>query len=223
MIECIFTLDYEIYGNGTGSLGDLVYQPANQLADLFQPHGARFVVFVEAAELSRIEECGADPAIGLVKQQVRNLDRAGFEIGLHLHPQWCNAYRQGVNWVLDDSEYSLCKLPAARISVIVSEAIKYLRELVGRSDFTPLSFRAGNWLFQPTEPAATILAQSGIRVDSSVFSGGWQHNHGLDYRTTPKGRHFWPFGSDVTAADPAGTLIEISLHTAMGPFFGVHP
>jgi hypothetical protein len=219
MIECIFTLDYEIYGSGSGSLGGLVYEPANQLADLFQRHGSRFVVFVEAVELARIEACDADPMIGLVKEQVRNLDRAGFEIGLHLHPQWCNAYRQGVNWVLDDSEYSLCKLPATRISVIVSEAIKYLRELVGRSDFTPLSFRAGNWLFQPTEPAASILAQSCIRVDSSVFRGGRQHNHGLDYRRTPKGQYFWQFGSDVTAADPRGSLMEIPIHTEMVPLW----
>src|ERR1019366_5704289 len=218
MIECIFTLDYEIYGNGAGSLGDLVYEPATQLAELFQRHGARFVVFVEAAELARIEACGADPMIGLVKEQVRNLDRADFEIGLHLHPQWCNARRQGGNWVLDDSEYNLCKLPAARISGVVSEAIKYLRGLVGRPDFTPLSFRAGNWLFQPTEPAATILAQSGIRLDSSVFRGGRQHNHDLDYRKTPKGQYFWQFGSDVTAADPRGTLFEIPIYTEMVPF-----
>ena len=31
MIECIFTVDYEIYGNGTGALIDLVYEPAKQL------------------------------------------------------------------------------------------------------------------------------------------------------------------------------------------------
>jgi hypothetical protein len=219
MMECVFTLDYEIYGNGTGSLRDLVYEPAGQLADLFQRHRARFVVFVETAELARIEECGTDPMIGSVREQVRNLDRAGFEIGLHLHPWWCNARRQGANWVLDYSEYNLCTLPPPRISVIVSDAIHYLRGLVGRPDFTPLSFRAGNWLFQPTEPATTILAQSGIRLDSSVFRGGRQHNHDLDYRKTPKGQYFWQFGSDVTAADPRGTLIEVPIHTEMVPFW----
>jgi len=145
MIECIFTLDYEIYGAGTGSLGELVYEPTRQLAKVFQHHGARFVVFVEAVELARIEEGGADPMSGSVKEQVRNLDRAGFEIGLHLHPWWYNAHRQGVNWILDHNEYNLCTLPAARISVIVSDSIRYLQRLVGRSDFTPLSFRAGNW------------------------------------------------------------------------------
>jgi hypothetical protein len=221
MIECVFTLDYEIYGNGTGSLGDLVYEPAKQLAELFQRYGARFVVFVEAAELARIEECGADPMIGTVKEQIRNLDRAGFEIGLHIHPWWCNASRQGVKWILDQREYNLCTLPAARISAILSDAIAYLRRLVDRPDYTPISFRAGNWLFQPTEPAATILAESGIRVDSSAFRGGWQHDHGLDYRRTPQGLCFWQFGSDVTTVDPRGPLIEVPIHTEMVPFWGM--
>ena len=36
MIQCIFTIDYEIYGNGTGSLKELVYDPAKKLAAIFQ-------------------------------------------------------------------------------------------------------------------------------------------------------------------------------------------
>ena len=36
MIECIFTLDYEIYGNGQGTLRDLVLDPTRRLAELFQ-------------------------------------------------------------------------------------------------------------------------------------------------------------------------------------------
>ena len=51
MIECIFTIDYEIYGNGQGSLQELVYEPARRLMDIFQRADARFVAFVEAAEL----------------------------------------------------------------------------------------------------------------------------------------------------------------------------
>ena len=55
MIECIFTIDYEIYGNGEGSLRDLVYEPAERLMAIFQKWGARFVAFIEVAELEMIE------------------------------------------------------------------------------------------------------------------------------------------------------------------------
>ena len=51
MIECIFTLDYEIYGDGTGSLKELVYEPAEQLKAIFRKWNACFVNFVDVAEL----------------------------------------------------------------------------------------------------------------------------------------------------------------------------
>src|SRR6267142_2578118 len=47
MIECIFTLDYEIYGDGTGSLNELVYEPTERLRVVFEKRGVRFVSFVE--------------------------------------------------------------------------------------------------------------------------------------------------------------------------------
>src|ERR1035437_4549993 len=119
MIDCIFTLDYEIYGNGAGALRDLVYEPAQRLRDIFTKWNARFVNFIEVAELEKIEACGTDPAIDLVKGQIKEFYRDGFEIGLHLHPQWCNAcYHQG-RWFLDYSEYNLCTLPRTRVARIV--------------------------------------------------------------------------------------------------------
>ena len=70
MIECIFTLDYEIYGNGQGSLKELVYDPAEKLKAIFQKWDSHFVLFVEAAELEMIEAQGSDDAIHMVKQQI---------------------------------------------------------------------------------------------------------------------------------------------------------
>lgn len=219
MIECVFTLDYEIYGNGTGALMDLVYEPANRLRDIFRKWNARFVAFIEVAELEKIDTCGTDPAIDLVKRQIRDLYRDGFEIGLHLHPQWCNArYTQG-RWLLDYSEYNLCTLPRTRIAHIVERSLQYLRHALDEPSFIPLSFRAGNWLFQPTQTAASVLAQSGIRLDSSVFKGGLQHNHGLDYRPALRNGYYWSFSSDVNEPDPSGPCIEVPIHTEMVPLW----
>ena len=83
-----------------------------------------------------------------------------------------------------------CSTPASTISArcharglpeIVEGSISFLRQVVGRPDFAPCSFRAGNWLFQPTPTAASVLAENGIKIDSSVFKGGLQHTHRLDY------------------------------------------
>ena len=70
MIECIFTIDYEIYGNGQGSLRDLIHSPAASLVDVFNKWNSKFVAFVEVAELERIEEAGTDKAIADVNEML---------------------------------------------------------------------------------------------------------------------------------------------------------
>jgi hypothetical protein len=219
MIECIFTLDYEIYGNGTGALKELVYEPAERLRLIFHKWNARFVNFVEVAEFEKIEAHGTDSAIEFVRKQIRELYQDGFEIGLHLHPQWCNARYGDGQWLLDLSEYNLCTLPRNRIAQILEGSLNYLRYIVDQPDFTPLSFRAGNWLFQPTQTAANVLAENGIRIDSSVFKGGLQHKHKLDYRPAMKNGYYWRFAADVNEPDPVGSWLEVPIHTDMVPFW----
>ena len=219
MIECIFTIDYEIYGNGEGSLKELVYEPAKQLKRIFDEAGAKFVLFVEAIELEKIETFRTDPAIDQVKDQIREFHQEGFEIALHLHPQWFNARYEDGKWNLDYTEYNLCTLSERRINEIVSRSIAYLRELLNVPDFIPLSFRAGNWLFQPTATAARVLVKHGIKIDSSVFKGGRQHKHDLDYRRTIKNGCYWKFENDVTIPNPTGSLFEFPIYTRMVPFW----
>ena len=219
MVECIFTLDYEIYGNGSGSLAELVYEPAVRLKEIFQRRQAPFVNFVEVAELEKIEACGTDRAIDDVKRQVRELYDQGFETALHLHPQWYNASFEDGQWRLDAREYNLCTLARPRIVEIVERALAYMRHLVGAATFTPLSFRAGNWLFQPTRDASSVLATNGIRIDSSVFKGGLQHLHGLDYRRSLRNGDYWRFTADVNDPDPAGACIEVPIYAEMVPLW----
>jgi hypothetical protein len=219
MIECIFTIDYEIYGNGEGSLKELAYEPAERLVAIFRKWNVRFVPFIEAAELEMIEANGTDYVVDLVRQQIRTFHTDGFEVGLHLHPQWYNAKYENRKWLLDYNEYNLCKLTWKRIDQIINRSINYLRGVLGIPDFTPLSFRAGNWLFQPATEVASILAKHGIKIDSSVFKGGMQRQHKLDYRPALKNGYYWRFQNDINIHDPNGVLVEIPTYTMMVPFW----
>jgi hypothetical protein len=221
MIEFIFTLDYEVYGNGQGALEKLVWQPAEELRAVFQRWKAPCVVFVEAAELEVIERHAADSYIGRVKEQLKGFYHAGWEIALHLHPQWYGAKLENGAWHLEYAEYNLCTLSRQRIEEMVDRGIAYLQGVVGDTRFSPVSFRAGNWLFQPTQTAAAVLVDRGFRVDSSVFKGGVQHDKGLDYRAARKNGHFWRFASDVAVEDPRGTMLELPIYTRMVPFWNM--
>lgn len=217
MIECIFTIDYEIYGNGQGSLNELIYQPAQKLMEICRERSLRFVTFVEVAELEIIENKDTDPVIHKIKNQIQDFYKKGFEIGLHLHPQWYNAQHENGRWKLDYREYNLCALTKERIEHIVDRSINYLRRVLEDPGFTPFSFRAGNWLFQPTKILANVLEAKGIKVDSSVFKGGLQRKYNLDYRGSLRNGYFWRFQDDVNKPDYNGALVEIPIYTKMVP------
>ncbi len=217
MIEVIFTLDYEIYGNGEGSLKELVYEPAEKLREIFKSHKARFVLFPEVLELEAIEREKADPYIVLVTKQIKQLYEEGFEVGLHIHPWWYNAQRKKGTWTLDYSEYNLCTLPTERIIQILDKTLRYLKVLLGDGGHTPLSYRAGHLLFQPTQPVAGLLAERGIKVDSSVYKGGRWNQRGQDYRQALKNGYYWKFSEDVNRCDAKGALLELPIYTQMVP------
>ena len=212
-------MDYEVYGSGDGGLRELVYEPAERLKEIFSEQKKRFVVFVEAAEFEMIEAAGTDHSIDLVKRQIRDFYSEGYEIGLHLHPQWYNARCENGRWQLDYDEYNMCILPQERIARIVDRAISYLRVVLGMPDFSPLAFRAGNWLFQPAQPAAAILANHGVKIDSSVFKGGVRHEYGLDYRQALRNGYYWKFSDDAVTPCANGIMTEIPIYTQMVPFW----
>src|SRR5687768_9977305 len=126
MIEVAFTIDYEIYGNGEGSLRDEMFEPTEKLLAILKKWDAKLVVFAEAAELEMIQQAQSDSAIDDVNAQLRACYRDGHEIALHLHPQWYNARFDGRSWHLDYSEYNLCTLPPERIDGIIKRSIGHL-------------------------------------------------------------------------------------------------
>ncbi len=219
MIELIFTIDYEIYGNGEGSLRELVYAPAGELASIFREHNAAYVVFAEALEFRKMEEYQADEETRAVRRQLRELHREGFEIALHLHPWWYNARRQNGHWDLAWDERNLCVMPAPQVDQVVRYAIEYLKDAIGDSRFTPFAFRGGLWLMQPTATMGQVLAKHGVRVDSSAFKGGRIADIGLDYRPALANGYCWEFGDDVNVPQRGGRILEIPIHTELVPFW----
>jgi hypothetical protein len=219
MIDFIFTQDYEIYGNGYGSLGELVLEPTERLSKIFREFGAPFVNFTEAVEFQKIEEAGSDPDSAGVRSQLRELRAAGHEIALHLHPWWANARYEGGRWHLDWSERKIGTLEPKRVETIVVQAIGYLRAALNDPHFAPLSFRAGQWAIQPEHVIVDELVKRGIRVDSSVFKGGHIRSVGIDYRPAAANGGFWRFTHDVNVPNAGGKMWEVPIYTELVPFW----
>jgi len=219
MIECIFTLDYELYGNGIGSLRKCVLEPTRHLAALFGQQGLSFVIFPEMLGLIKMEEFRADPDVPEVLDQLRDLYRDGFEIGLHLHSWWHNATIRDGHWVLDWESRNLCHWNPAQVNALIGLAINRLRRITASPAFTPIVFRNGLWVMQPTPTLAKALRQHGLLFDSTIFKGGRIADLGVDYRPSLGNGFYWRFREDVNMPDLAGDLYEVPIFTDLVPFW----
>ena len=56
MLNVIFTLDYEIHGNGEGCPHELMVEPTRRLMDLFDEHGAKLTIMADVAEILKFKE-----------------------------------------------------------------------------------------------------------------------------------------------------------------------
>ena len=56
MLRIIFTLDYEIHGNGDGSPLALMVEPTNRLFNLFDEYGAKLTIMADVAEILKFKE-----------------------------------------------------------------------------------------------------------------------------------------------------------------------
>ena len=222
MLLLIFTLDYEIFGNGEGRLKDLVYEPVVKLNSLFDAYDVKYVNFVEAAELIKIKEYGTDNYIDLVENQLAAMHNSNYEIALHIHPQWFNGKFINNKWSLDYNEYNLSRLDTEKIDSYINLCVEYLKRAVKDESFSPISYRAGGWLIQPSYNISKNLRRNGIIIESSVFKGGYNNYVGLDFRKYPVNKFFWSFSSDVLEEDTEGKLLEIPIYSQMFPIWKMY-
>ena len=219
MIELIFTIDYELFGNGSGSLKDHVYIPAQRISQLFEKFGYKLVFFIEVAEFIKLNDLKQYQFIDHIERQIRNLKISGHEIGLHIHSWWYNAINKDEKWVLDYNEYNTAILPIQKIEKQIVSAVDYLKRVLKDDLFQPTSFRAGNWLIQPSKNILTVLKNNGIKIDSSVFKKGYNSKLKLDFRRSPKKLPYWNIEDDVLTPQINGSLVEIPIYSEMKPIW----
>lgn len=220
MIDLLFTYDYEIYGDGGGSLYECVLKNTEKLNQIFENYNFRYVNYVEAAEFIKIKENNSDSDINLVEKQILNMYNKKYEIALHLHPQWFNSKYIDNKWILDYSEYNLCKIEVTKINEYLTKAIEYLRRVLNEPKYNPISFRAGNWLIQPTDKIVQSLLKYNIKIDSSLFKGGIFRTYGIDFRPSLKNNdYYWSFYKDVNIPEKEVRIWEIPIYAWQVPFW----
>lgn len=219
----ILTLDYELFGNGSGCLTHCVVLPAASCLQTLEKFNAKMEFFVDTTEflaLNRYQDVFGR-GMAEVEQQLIAALESGHRLQLHLHPQWSEAtYHEGT-WDLAMSKWRIGDLGEREIQQCVDEGLAYLAELEQRSSCTSAEncrvFRAGGWAIQPAGKVLSVLISRGIEMESTVAPGAYNPSVGdwYDFRKSSR-LPLWPIDTDVLKQtdDDAKSLIEIPITTA---------
>ncbi len=218
----ILTLDYELFGNGSGCLDACLRAPVEQCLTIAGGAGATVALFVDAPEFLafRDQPQYAGSYAGIEAQLVDAVEH-GHTLQLHLHPQWLDARYEGGRWSLAMDKWRIGDLDRETIDDLVTDGLDYLRSIAGHDPGHCCAYRAGGWAIQPAAHTLAALAGHGLLMDSTVAPG--MHNPALgdwyDFRQAPV-LSSWRVDTDVcqVAAAGQGLLTEVPIVTRhIGP------
>jgi hypothetical protein len=221
LLQLIFTLDYELHGNGDGCPHELMVEPTRRMLDQFDRFGAKLTILADVAEILKFKEhaeaTGRDDFhYRAIAAQLEDAVRRGHDVQLHIHSSWFNARHEGGRWRQDWSEYDFAKLPIERMEGYVRAGKEYLESLLRPIDpaYRCTAFRAANWSMQPSRNAMDVLQKNGFVIESSVFK--WGSRSGLvdfDYTHAPHPLRPWRAAADdVCREDPQSEIWEFPIY-----------
>ncbi len=208
----ILTVDYEVFGNGSGSVSSCILRPAKRMMNIADRYNAPITFFAEALELHFMEKCLGDV---LAKEQLKSALKRGHDVQLHIHPQWHDAKHCGGRWHLDFSAWRIGDLPNEQARLLIEKGKQWLEEVAANlKGYSCMAFRAGGWCIQRSSAIVQLLVELGFQVDSTVAPGYWNPARGewSDFRSFPS-LPWWRVSSDVCGESKDGSLIEVPIAT----------
>jgi len=212
----IFTLDYELFGNGSGCIDQCLVAPTDRCAGLLEAAGAPLTLFIETLELAHFKASSQPPIHDLypkIKAQLIELEQKGHKLELHLHPQWMHATQNKNEWTLALDKWRIGDLSTPEIRECIQTGIDYLAPFL-TSNQNPTVFRAGGWAMQPSKNVLTELLMAGLKVDSTVAPGAYNPSRGdwFDFRQSST-KPFWKVADDICVESLSGGLLEVPIAT----------
>jgi hypothetical protein len=222
MLNIIFTLDYEIHGNGDGSPRDLMVAPTARMLDLFDEYGAKLTIMADVAEILKFreykEQFGRDDYhYEAIVAQLKNAIERGHDVQLHLHCSYFNARFENGSWVQDWSEYNFAGLSEQRLNEVLRIGKDFLENQLRPVNpaYKCYVFRAANWAVSPSRNIVRALVSNGFEIDTSVFKYGRREGIvSFDYSDIPSELVPWRTDEgDICRREDNGPLLEAPIYS----------
>jgi hypothetical protein len=168
--------DWELYGDGSGDIEELMFDPAKKILDACDEVGAKYTFFAEVGQQFAMLESGnpnhrrdAQKWEQILKDAVRR----GHDVQLHLHPQWIGARFEKNQWLVDTSKWSTARLDRTELLSWLKRGSEYFKTLFSSVDknYRAVAYRCGGYMAQPSGMILSVLKELGIIADMTVIPG----------------------------------------------------
>ncbi|WP_157474075.1 hypothetical protein [Flavihumibacter petaseus] len=179
--------DWEVMGNGLGNVAQLQYLPSLFLMKTLKKLGGTMTFMVDVVHQLRylqsdISDRNLRMQSRIWEENVLLMKDYGFDVQLHLHPQWFEAVRTGDHFLLGNN-WNIGRYAPELQRKMISEGIDYLENLIRPHypDYKVIAFKGGSWGLQPSETLFQAMADKGVRIIMGVRNGLRLPNSGTDY------------------------------------------
>lgn len=210
MLNIIITIDYEIFGNGTGNVKDHMLIPTDAILQICDRHEVPVTIMFEMNEYLKFIEydsllssdLGYSPAEHIRKQVVSSF-RRGHDAQLHIHPQWIDAEYENKQWIIRNPLRSITDLSQNEIDELIKNGKAELEGLLKpvNSNYTCCAMRLTNLPWSEAPPQVVLpMKNNGIKVHSLSVSNSPMNNE----------KGYWKLDSE-------NDLFEIPIHSLEMP------
>jgi len=219
----IFTLDYEIFGDGSGD--PLLFQIANtqRLCASLDLIDAKMTVYVEFGQISFFRSQNGKGKYKeyyeVICQQLKMLIKEGHDVQLHFHPSWEGAKltEDGkLELTINDDISTIDYNVALAWLVNGKEFLETLLKPINAA-YECIAYRAGAFTAGHQQKYIKLLVDAGLKIDSSVLPGGSLNSFygNYDYRSID-GPNTYRIGESLVDKKDYGLLVEYPILTEVG-------
>lgn len=223
----LLTLDYELYGNGSGDVFKHIIIPTQKILHICQNYNAKVTIFFEVIEYWKLKEewekgnkmgYEQDPIIAMEKQ-LQEAYLNGHDIQLHLHPQWVDAKWLNGEWIVNNEDWRLGGFKNNNYEAVYNlikegkETIESIIRIVD-SNYNCTILRAGGYNIQPSDRIVKAMKALGMKADCSIVSGAIEQGNlsQYDFSAVSNDLGYWECDEELEEVGHNG-VIEIPIVT----------
>lgn len=238
LIHLVLSLDYEIFGNGSGDVQQDMIEPTDRLLRLCDEYCAKVTIMFEVGEYWAMRKAEAEGLLRIgysptkaIEEQIKHAVRGGHDVQLHLHPWWVGATFEGNSWHLFPKYCRITDLPNGMgseddpfsIVGVLYQGKETLEKMIKPiyPKYVCLVYRAAMFWGQPSRELITGMKKAGLMADSSVINGLFESTPVLtDYRQANSAMAYWWTNSeDISQSGPEGEhIIEFPVYSRLQPY-----